>query len=95
MYRASVAFLIMVVSSAAAAQTIVVSKLSQAPEIDGNGFEWRGVSSHRIVLTPTRPESKLEGPVPGDLFLAAGALPGEPESRAQSEALAHAGGQLR
>jgi hypothetical protein len=61
MYRASVAFLIMVVSSAAAAQTIVVSKLSQAPEIDGNGSEWRGVSSHTIVLTPTRPDSKLEG----------------------------------
>ena len=56
-------------SPAILAQTIVVSALTQAPQMNGEGSDWENLPVYKIKLTPTRPSSALKS---REVFLSAG-----------------------
>lgn len=68
------AYLIAIFSPAVLAQTIVVSALTEAPKIDGEGSEWDQVTGFKIFLTPTQPNSSLES---REILVKAGSYQGQ------------------
>ncbi len=74
MRKVLISCLFMTISPAALAQTIIVFALTKAPHVDGQDSDWSDVPSHKVMLTPTRPNSDLES---RELLIKAGHFQGQ------------------
>jgi hypothetical protein len=74
MNKTLLTFLFAVLSPAALAQTIIVSTLTQAPQIDGQDSDWDKVPAQNIMLAPFMQNSGLQS---RELIIKAGQFQGQ------------------